>query len=122
MVLVTGATGLVGGHLTAALVLQGRNVRAIYRDKKKIENIREILSFYTPEIEKYFNKIEWIAADVTDIFSLEDALTGVEEVYHCAGLVSLNEADQQKLQKINAEGTSNVINMALEKGIKKFCH
>ena len=122
MVLVTGATGLVGGHLTAALVLQGRNVRAIYRDKKKIENIREILSFYTPEIEKYFNKIEWIAADVTDIFSLEDALTGVEEVYHCAGLVSLNEADQQQLQKINAEGTSNVINMALEKGIKKFCH
>jgi len=122
VILVTGATGLVGGHLTATLVLQGKKVRAVYRDKKKIENVREVLSFYTPEMEKYFSKIEWVPADVTDVFSLEDALTGMEEVYHCAGLVSFNEADQQQLQKINAEGTANVINIALEKGIKKFCH
>lgn len=129
-VLVTGATGLVGGHLTAALVLQGKNVRAIYRDKKKIENVREIFSFYTNDEEKYFSQIEWVAADVTDVFSLEDALNGIEEVYHCAGLVSFNEADREQLQKINAEGTANIINIALEKNacaelgrsIKKFCH
>jgi dihydroflavonol-4-reductase len=122
MVLVTGATGLIGGHLTAALVMQGRKVRAMYRDKNKIENVREIFSFYSGESEKYFSQIEWIEADVTDVFSLEDALTGVEEVYHCAGLVSLSESDKQQLQKINGEGTANVINISLEKNVKKFCH
>ncbi len=122
MVLVTGATGLVGGHLTATLVMQGKNVRAIYRDKKKIENVREIFSFYTNDEEKYFSQIEWVVADVTDVFSLEDALNGIEEVYHCAGLVSFNEADREQLQKINGEGTANVINIAVEKNIKKFCH
>src|SRR6185369_10296384 len=57
-----------------------------------------------------------------DVFSLEDALSGMEEVYHCAGLVSFNEADRYQLKKVNAEGTANIVNMALEKGIKKFCH
>jgi dihydroflavonol-4-reductase len=122
MILVTGSTGLVGGHLTATLVLQGRKVRAMYRDKNKIEKVREILSFYTNETEKYFSQIEWVEGDVTDVFSLEDALTGIQEVYHCAGLVSFNEADKDQLKKINAEGTANVINIALEKNIKKFCH
>lgn len=122
MILVTGATGLVGGHLVATLVMQGKKVRACYRTKSKIENVREILSFYTSDTEKYFSRIEWVEADVTDVFSLEDALTGIEEVYHCAGLVSFIDSDSKKLHKINGEGTANMINIALEKGIKKFCH
>lgn len=121
-VLVTGATGLVGAHLTAALVMQGSKVRATYRSKNKIENTRQVLSYYTNETEKYFEQIEWAEADVTDVFSLKDALNGVEEVYHCAGLVSFDEGDRKSLQKINAEGTANIINMSLEEGIKKFCH
>jgi len=122
MILVTGATGLLGGHLTAALLLQGRKVRAMYRNKEKITCTKEILSYYTPDPEKYFSAIEWVQGDVTDVFSLEDAMNGVEEVYHCAGLVSFHESDAKLLHKINGEGTANVVNVALEKGIKKFCH
>src|SRR5438270_2284704 len=99
-VLVTGATGLVGAHLTAALVLKDKKVRALYRDKNKIENTREIISFYSDDkntAEEYISQIEWVQADVTDVYSLEEAFTGVEEVYHCAGLVSFNEADRKLL-------------------------
>lgn len=122
MILVTGATGLIGGHLTAALLLQGKRVRAAYRNESKKKNIREILSFYTPEPDTYFSRIEWVQLNVTDVFSIEDALMGVEEVYHCAGLVSFNEADRQQLHKINGEGTANIINVCLEEKVKKFCH
>ncbi len=123
MILVTGATGLVGGHLVASLVMQGKKVRATYRTKSKIENTIEIFSFY-PELinEKSFSQVEWVEVDVTDVFSLEAALTGVDEVYHCAGLVSFVDSDSKQLHKINAEGTANVINISLEKGVKKFCH
>ena len=115
---------MIGGHLTAGLVLQqnGKKIRAIYRDEKKIEKTREIFSFYTGEVEKYFSQVEWVRADMTDVFSLEEALQDVDEVYHCAGLVSFNEEDKALLQKINAVGTANIINMALECGVKKFCH
>ncbi|MGZ3861876.1 MAG: NAD-dependent epimerase/dehydratase family protein [Bacteroidia bacterium] len=122
MVLVTGATGLVGSHLTANLLLQGRKVRALYRDKNKTENVREVLSFYTGEYDKYFSAIDWAEGDVTDVFSLEDALNGIEEVYHCAGYISFDEKESRQLHKINAEGTANVINISLGKNIKKFCH
>lgn len=122
MILVTGSTGLLGSHLTAALLMQNKKVRALYRDKSKTENTKKILSYYTDEVEKYFSQIEWHEADITDYFSLQEPFTNVTQVYHCAGLVSFNENDSKKLYAINAEGTEHVINTCLEKGIKNFCH
>lgn len=122
MVLVTGATGLVGSHLTANLLLRGKKVRALYRDNSKKENVREVLSFYTSEADKLFDHIDWAEGDITDVFSLDDALNGVEEVYHCAGFISFNEKESKHLHKINAEGTANVVNISLEKNVRKFCH
>lgn len=122
MILVTGATGLLGSHLTAALLMQNKKVCALYRDKSKIENTKKILSYYTDEVDTYFSKIKWFEADVTDYFSLQEPFTNVTEVYHCAGLVSFDEKDDKQLYAINAEGTEHVINTCLEKGIKRFCH
>ena len=122
MILVTGATGLLGSHLTAAFLLQNRKVRALYRDKSKIENTRQILSYYTNDTDKYLSQIEWFEADVTDYFSLQEAFTGVTDVYHCAGLISFDEHDSKQLYVVNAEGTAQVINTCLEKGVQKFCH
>jgi dihydroflavonol-4-reductase len=122
VILITGTTGLLGSHLTAALLLQNKKVRALYRDKSKTENARQILSYYTNDTDKYFSEIEWFEADVTDYFSLQEAFTGVTEVYHCAGLVSFDENDRKQLYAVNAEGTAHVINTCLEKGVQKFCH
>jgi dihydroflavonol-4-reductase len=122
VILVTGATGLLGSHLMAALLMQDKKVRALYRSKSKIENTKQILSYYTNDIEKHFSQIEWFEADVTDYFSLQEAFTGATEVYHCAGMISFDEKDSKQLYTVNAEGTAHVINTCLEKGVKKFCH
>lgn len=122
MILVTGATGLLGSHLTATLVMQNKKVRALYRHQSKIQNTKQILSYYTTEVEKYFSLIEWHEADITDYFSLQEPFTNVTEVYHCAGMVSFDEADSKQLYAINAEGTAHVVNTCLDKGIQKLCH
>jgi nucleoside-diphosphate-sugar epimerase len=51
-----------------------------------------------------------------------DALEGVTEVYHSAAMVSFEKKDEQKLLLTNIEGTANLVNACLEKGIRKFCH
>lgn len=122
MVLVTGATGLLGSHLCVALSKQGKAVRAAYRNRDKIKSTQEIFSFYGKDALALFESIEWVEADITDVFSLAEAMRGVEEVYHCAGLVSFHGSDAKRLYKVNAEGAANVVNMALEAGVKKFCH
>lgn len=108
MVLVTGASGLLGSALIKKLVEQGEQVRAIYRAG-------------VPAIEQG-DKVEWVKGDIQDILSLEDALEGIDAVYHCAGMVSFNPKNKQQLHKINVEGTANVVNACLEKGVSKLLY
>ncbi len=49
-------------------------------------------------------------------------MKGVTELYHCAGMVSFQKKDRQLLYKINAEGTANVVNAALDTGVRKMIH
>jgi dihydroflavonol-4-reductase len=122
LILVTGATGLIGSHLTAHLLLQGKNIVALKRDSSNTNNIKETLSFYTKEHNELFSKINFVDGDITDIYSVLDALTNVEQVYHCAGLVSFDEKKMKELLLVNAEGTANVVNACLEKNIEHLCH
>jgi len=122
MILVTGGTGLVGSHLLQALVREGQAVRAIKRASSDMDMIRKVFDLYSPDPVKDFSLIEWAEADIMDIFSLEEAMEGVEEVYHCAAIVSFLPEDRKRLLRINTEGTANIVNAALEKKIRKLCH
>jgi len=51
-----------------------------------------------------------------------EAMNGVEYVYHCAGMISYNAKEVYRMMNVNIEGTANVVNACLEKGIKKLCH
>jgi len=57
-----------------------------------------------------------------DVMGLEEALQDVDEVYHCAGLVSFHKKNVHSLFKTNVEGTANMVNTALSAGIKKLVH
>jgi nucleoside-diphosphate-sugar epimerase len=57
-----------------------------------------------------------------DIVGLEEAMEGIEEVYHCAAIVSFSPKQKQQLFKINIEGTANVVNAALSAGVKKMVY
>lgn len=106
MILVTGGTGLVGSHLITSLVEQGKAVKAIYRS-------------VIPDIPGR-DKVQWHQADILDMLSLEDAMSDVAYVYHCAAVVSFNPKQRDQLSKTNIEGTANVVNAALGAGVKKL--
>lgn len=117
-VLVTGATGLVGSRLCLDLLLDGRRVRALRRASSSLGVIRRTFSEH-PEL---LDKIEWVEGDITDVNSIYDALDGVNMVFHSAALVSFQPSDHDRMMRINAEGTANVVNMSLERSIEKLCY
>jgi dihydroflavonol-4-reductase len=120
MVLITGATGLVGSHLALHLIENGERVRAIYRNSKSLEKTKSL--FYLYQKGNLFDKIEWTEADITDVPSLETAFENIEYVYHCAALISFDPKDEEALRKINIEGTANIVNFSIAYKIKKLCY
>lgn len=122
MVLVTGGTGLIGSHLLLELTRNDQRVRAIYRTESTKENVANVFSYYSTDASKWFRKIEWVKANINDIPALERAFLDIDLVYHCAALISFDPNEYQKLLKVNVEGTDNVVNLCLEKKVKKLCY
>lgn len=112
MVFVTGGTGLVGSYLIKALLDAGTPVRALYRHPYE----GFLLS---PEEQE---RVDWVKGDLMDVLSLEDAMEGIRQVYHCAAVVSFNPRQADTLLRVNTEGTANVVNAALEKGVRKMVY
>jgi nucleoside-diphosphate-sugar epimerase len=121
MILVTGGTGLVGAHLLYHLLIENNNVKAIHRKKSDLNAVKNVFSYYTDDFEFIFQKINWIEADISDVYLLEKAFENVTEVYHSAALVSFNPNDYKAMRKINIEGTSNIVNLCIDKKVKKLC-
>ncbi|TRX72622.1 NAD-dependent epimerase/dehydratase family protein [Carboxylicivirga sp. M1479] len=119
MILVTGATGLVGSHLLIELIKNGSFVRALYRSQKTRKGVEELFSYYKVE---GFEKIEWLKGDLMDYFLLMDALKDVSVIYHCAAMVSFKPSDRKAMFNVNVEGTANLVNAAIESKTECFCH
>ncbi len=68
------------------------------------------------------HKIEWVEGDVLDVVFLQDAMKGVDQVYHCAAVVSFDARDFAMMRQVNVEGTANVVNTALYEGVEKLVH
>ncbi len=108
MILVTGATGFLGSEVAKQLVLMGNNIRCT----------RRITSVIPTQLAPFTENIEWVEADLLDIFSLEDALTGVNQVYNCAAWVSLKQADKEPMINTNVTGTGNLVNLCIQNSIR----
>lgn len=122
MILVTGGTGLLGSHLLFELVRSGKPVRAIYRKSSNREMVKKIFSYYDRNPLELYDRIEWVEADLMDFGSVEEALEGIDEVYHAGAVVSYFPKDHKKMLMVNIEGTANLVNLSLEKKINKFCY
>lgn len=122
MILVTGGTGLVGSHLLLKLVQSGSSVRAIHRKQSNLERVRKIFGYYTDDAQTLFDKIEWIEADIIDIPALEIAFDQITHVYHTAALISFDPQNFDTLEKINTEGTANIVNLCIAHGVQKLCY
>ncbi len=110
-ILITGATGLVGSATARRFLADGHSVSALYRpgsDRSLLHDVEQ--------------RIQWIEGDILDLLSLEKALENVEYVVHAAAVVSFVPRDEAAMVKVNVEGTSNVVNACLKKGVLKLCH
>jgi dihydroflavonol-4-reductase len=121
MILVTGGTGLLGAHVLLRLLDAGKQVRALHRSARSLATVRDIFRHYTDDPDALMQGIEWVQGDILDIPSLQDAMTGVREVYHIAATVSFEPKDREFMFKVNVEGTANVVNLCLEQEAR-LCH
>ncbi len=117
-VFITGATGLVGSHIACYLLKKGYSVRALRRSSSSLKTIEAVFACY--DATALFNQIEWVEGDTTDYYSIEDNLEGIDMVYHAAALISYWPREFARMEKINVEGTANVVNACLYKGVKKL--
>jgi len=111
MILVTGASGIVGHHVVKTLISTGHRVRAIKRPSSNIGRLAP-----------YQNSIEWVDADVLDLPALEKAYADVDLVVHCAAVVSFHQEDKAAMMAVNITGTANMVNLAIDHNVRKFVH
>jgi nucleoside-diphosphate-sugar epimerase len=111
-ILVTGGTGFLGSYIIKALVEKNYSVRAIRRSAN--------LPTWIPS--PVLNKVEWVDGDILDVVSLEEAMDSIDIVIHAAAVVSFFKKERKKMYQVNVEGTANVVNAALEKGVKRLIH
>ena len=94
MIAVSGATGFLGAHVVCCLLKKGHRVRALKRNTSNLSEFNYIYSIQFGDTNAHPN-LHWVDADVLDVPSLEEALTDVEQVYHCAALVSFHQKDKE---------------------------
>ncbi|EFK08335.1 RmlD substrate binding domain protein [delta proteobacterium NaphS2] len=109
--LVTGATGFIGPHLIRELSSQGHFCRCLVRDPKKIATIES-------------NNLEVFAGDITRPETLNGVAREIDCVLHLATLGHLNNftVSPQMFEAVNVHGTINVMNAALDAGVKRVVH
>ena len=108
MILITGASGLVGSHLIQSLIEKDIIVRALYR--------QSIPSFKGAE------KVNWVKGDILDVSTLHEAMQGVNQVYHCAAIVSFSPKQADVMLQANVEGTANIVNVCIQHQIQKLVY
>ena len=109
MILVTGATGLVGAHTLYRLLQDHDRVVALKRKTSSLDNLREIFGYYTREVDALMDRIDWREGDLLDKESLPVALEGISVVVNCAAIVSFDPRDRKRMIKNNVEGVGNLV-------------
>lgn len=118
-VLITGADGFIGSHLTEELVREGNQVRAFVQYNSF--NSWGWLDRCDPDVRGHF---EIFAGDVRDAFAVREAMRGVETVYHLASLIAIpySYTAPSSYVETNISGTLNVVQAAKDLGTSRVIH
>lgn len=107
LAVITGATGHIGYALLKKLAERGDHVRILIRkDTDQFDGI---------PCEKVFG-------DVTDPASLKTAFEGADVVYHLAGIIDINVGHEEKIWRVNFEGTINVVEACRTCGVRRLVY
>lgn len=103
---VTGATGFVGAVLAKQLIKNGHEVHASVRDLEKADELKSL-------------GVKLFKGDVTDKESMREAMTDADGVFHVAGWYKVGVKDKTPGEKVNIQGTRNVLELMQELQIPK---
>ncbi|MCE3203669.1 NAD-dependent 4,6-dehydratase LegB [Paenibacillus sonchi] len=118
-VLVTGADGFIGSHLTEALVMAGYDVRAfVYYNSF---NSAGWLDNCSREVK---NQFEIFSGDIRDPYGVRNAVKGCDEILHLAALIAIPYSyhSPDTYVDTNIKGTLNVLQAARDFGVQKVVH
>lgn len=110
-IVVTGGTGFIGSRLVHKLAETGHEVNALVRTSSDLTSLKDCL-----------DKINLVYGDVTSASSLKGVFDGIDEVYHCAGITYMGGKKNPLLQKINVDGTRNVLEASRLAGVRRVVH
>ena len=118
ILMITGGTGSFGNAvLSRFLTSDISEIRIFSRDELKQEMLRHSLQANYPE---YYCKVKFYIGDVRDLASLNDAMPGVDFIFHAGALKEVPSCEFFPVQayKTNVEGTDNVVHAAISNGVK----
>lgn len=107
-VLVTGATGFLGGWLVRRLLAEGHDIRIIRRSKAN-DDLSEL-------------PVESVPGDVTDVESLRAACRGIDTAFHLAGVIGYSRRERRAMEEVNVGGTANVLTACRDLGVRKLVY
>lgn len=110
-IVVTGGTGFIGSRLVHRLAGTGAEIHVLVRASSDLTSLKECL-----------DRITLVFGDVTDAATLKKAFIGADQVFHCAGITYMGGRKNPLLQKINVDGTRNVLDASRKAGVKKIVH
>src|ERR1700747_3807319 len=108
-ILVTGAAGFLGSHLTRQLAARGADVRVLLRPSSNNRAIADL-------------PLEYVTGDLRDAASLDRALAGVRRVFHLAADYRLWSKRSQDIYDSNVGGTKNLLEAAKRAGVEQFIY
>jgi dihydroflavonol-4-reductase len=106
---VTGATGFIGRHLVRRLAQDGHTVRCLVRKTSKTGRLESL-------------GVDLVYGDVNSQDVLREGMSGCDCLFHLANLYSMWEPDRGRFARINIQGMQNVMEAALEAGVKKVVY
>jgi nucleoside-diphosphate-sugar epimerase len=107
-VLITGATGLLGGHLIYALLQRDEQIRALVLP---VENAEKLMA----------QGVEVMRGDVTDANTLASAVKDIDIIFHLAGMMGV-ERPLADYRLVNVTGSENLYRAAQAAGVRRFVH
>jgi len=107
--LVTGANGFTGSHLVKVLANNGDRVVGLVRKSSNIDRLANC-------------KVELVYGDITDSAALQQAIAGVDVVFHTAAYVELGIVNEKEMERVNVEGTRTVLEVAKACNVSKIVY
>jgi dihydroflavonol-4-reductase len=107
--LVTGASGHIGNVLVRQLLENGQAVRALVRPGRQPAALAGL-------------EVEQVVGDILDYQSLVDAMQGVEVVHHMAARISLAAEEDAEAERVNLDGTCNVLRAMKATAVRRLVY